>query len=717
MKRSRERCGAFILLLIGFCLFTAGCVSTISSDMEEANHEPDPNTPQAASTRALDAVRPSKTPAPRQEVEDSEETDPPESQPEAALIALQPTARPIVTREVPEDYKWRDIPIMPEISANALDIYAYGQLLGRNPEHISVIGDCQAVPYVFLGKYGIRQYTLGAVDVYLERMINYYRGSFAREGYARRGGFTAASLISPVRADPEGCAPSETPLECEWRAHNPAITFIILETWREKGTVERYENYMRMIVEYALQRGTLPIIITKADRAEAEQHVINPAMAKIAYEYDIPLINFWRAAQYIENYGIDATRDGFHLSPEGYDLKQTLALRTLYKIWDQVGEIEQVTPTPQPKENVIAEQMPELDFQCSGKCLVFNLFSTANSSTQPSGIYELDLVTHQMRLVSTPGVTMQDLSRDQQYLLINREAELFLVRRSNSKAERLLDDLYINGGASAYFDLDGKTITALVQSGEGQEVIRLELDTLERQLLLNPGTGSQPVRLMSYRPTDALYWESGVCIARDFCQTDGLWFTDLHSATSQPIEGKERLVFSPDGERMAFRNPAFANTYNYFHNPVLLHEEVDMGINSRRIFYFPHPGGFRVNPEVRDYFYSPDGNKLLVLYDIYSDYFEKSLGLHLYLEDLYLRQEFDYGRIKGAFGSMRPSVAWSPDGDELLLLLINTPNDRDFTLELYHKDVSQHYLPVTNWMAPMDLEGYAYLQRAFWIED
>jgi len=131
------------------------------------------------------------------------------------------------------------------------------------------------------------------------------------------------------------------------------------------------------------------------------------------------------------------------------------------------------------------------------------------------------------------------------------------------------------------------------------------------------------------------------------------------------ISGKEKLVFSPQGDTVAFRDPGYAYEENDFHNPILLFETVNGGINSRRMFYFPDPGGFLVHPEVTDYAFSEDGTKLLVLFDQYSDYFEKSMALYLYEEDLVSHQVIEEGKLNGSYGSFKPRAAWSPDGKTL----------------------------------------------------
>jgi hypothetical protein len=57
----------------------------------------------------------------------------------------------------------------------------------------------------------------------------------------------------------------------------------------------------------------------------------------LAYEYDLPLWNFWRAAQDLPNQGLDLYReDGFHISYEAWTERSFTALRTLDVMWRRV---------------------------------------------------------------------------------------------------------------------------------------------------------------------------------------------------------------------------------------------------------------------------------------------------------------------------------------------------------------------------------------------
>jgi hypothetical protein len=194
--------------------------------------------------------------------------------------------------------------------------------MGNDPYAFSKIGDCQSISTYFLsyfdmpGLYNLGDYTS------LQPTIDWYAGSFSRDSLAVKGGFNAAAILSPLRADPKQCKPDENPIACEFRLHNPSIAIISLEEWWA-GHPENYEAYMRQIIEYSIEQGVVPIIATKADNLEGN-HLINQTIANLAQEYDIPLWNFWAAVQTLPNHGLIAVTssgevDRFHLThSEGY---------------------------------------------------------------------------------------------------------------------------------------------------------------------------------------------------------------------------------------------------------------------------------------------------------------------------------------------------------------------------------------------------------------
>lgn len=218
--------------------------------------------------------------------------------------------------------EWMSLPIIPEVSQNARMIYQRGLELGNNPHAFSKIGDCQSISTYFLSYFDRSGfYNLGDYSS-LQETIDWYAGSFSRDSLAVKGGFNAAAVLSPLRADPKQCNPKENPIACEFRGHRPSLVIISLEEWWA-GHPENYEAYMRQIIEYSIQQGVVPIIATKADNLEGN-NLINQTIANLALEYDIPVWNFWLAVQPLPNHGLIAFNssgevDLFHLThSEGY---------------------------------------------------------------------------------------------------------------------------------------------------------------------------------------------------------------------------------------------------------------------------------------------------------------------------------------------------------------------------------------------------------------
>ena len=212
-----------------------------------------------------------------------------------------------------EEDAWMQLPAVPTgISDSMRSVYEKGLALGNDPKHFSIIGDCQNVSSYFLSVYDKPgDFSLGEENIYLQPTIDYYAGSFSRRSLAVKGGFNVAAILSPLRADPKSCNQGESPLDCELRTWRPSVVFVSMETWWSEKPAHEYDKYMRRVIERILETGAVPIIATKADNLEGNNS-INGTIAQIAYDYDLPLWNFWAAVQALPNQGL--SRDHFHLT-------------------------------------------------------------------------------------------------------------------------------------------------------------------------------------------------------------------------------------------------------------------------------------------------------------------------------------------------------------------------------------------------------------------
>ena len=300
-----------------YILTSTGCSSATMPNTQAATITLSPSStplPASATATATVTVTPSLTPTP----------------------TITPTATPD-TRLKPRD--WAAWPVVPQVSARAKEIYLQGVKLGVTPRTFSVVGDCQSEPAVFLGIYATDRYYLINDYQYLQETIDDFRSSFSHKSLSVRDGLSAPSALSPLWADSQTCQPDENPVQCELRLYKPMLVFINLGTnWREGASSDKYEGYLRQIVDLVIASGAVPILSLKADNVEGD-HSINLATAQVAYDYDIPLWNFWAAADYLPNHGLDPERNDIYLTPDAWDVRNFVALRTLDAIWRELKAV------------------------------------------------------------------------------------------------------------------------------------------------------------------------------------------------------------------------------------------------------------------------------------------------------------------------------------------------------------------------------------------
>jgi hypothetical protein len=241
---------------------------------------------------------------------------------------------------------WKSMPVVPLVSARMLEVYRAGLAAGRDPAHFSKIGDCQNITTYFLADFdNPKLFRLGAQYAALQPTIDHFAGSWSRQSLAVKGGLNVAAALNPIWADPKQCKSGETPLACEIRVYNPSIVTISMEeSW--SGDIVKYNQYLRKIVEYVLSQNVVPILATRAE-LPASTNDINATVARVAYDYQVPLWNFWAATDALPSHGL--TEDGFHLTQEsdffddptvltaGWPWRNLTALEAIDAVYRAVG--------------------------------------------------------------------------------------------------------------------------------------------------------------------------------------------------------------------------------------------------------------------------------------------------------------------------------------------------------------------------------------------
>jgi hypothetical protein len=612
----------------------------------------------------------------------------------APTLAPNPTAT-LDTRLPPE--QWQEWPVVPSVTGRAIEIYQAGLALGNNPHAFSKIGDCQNIKDAFMGFFDQPDlYNLDPDYQYLQETIDNFAGYFNTDGQAVKGGFNAAAVLTPLRANPEVCQPGENPLDCELRITKPGIVFVSFEVWWEGRTPETYEKYMRQVIETVINHGAVPILAIKADNVEGDQS-INLATARLAYEYNLPLWNFWLAVQRLPNHGMDAVHnDGFHISTEGWNMRSFTGLQALDSIWRGVrdaGSSSAIvsTDTPEPTRTSYLLPVPAggPSLESSTDRIVFGLMSRQDGVYGSQGVYLFDPSTQTVAQLFGSGFNFQSASPDGKYLLINLGSSLY---RTDGSTLTLLTDRFFDSGVTGALWLPDGRIALILRQGETNSLALMEAD----------GSGLTPVSADAtpveiYPSTDGtrFTWESGMCDSASQCTRAGAWLTDLSSGQSQLLKGLSRPLVSPDGKVIAYAynpeenksNLAFTNLSGTLPRESSLAGDVLAGMA-----------------------WQPGGGWLAVNMDERSDYSGRVTGSDNYLIN---GQDFTARQLQSVT-LLNPNIVWSPDGSALLWLGTDW-QDNAYLIRLLKVDVASEQ--TVEFTDALGLTGsdYLFVSNTAWL--
>jgi hypothetical protein len=240
--------------------------------------------------------------------------------PTTGVVVETITEVPTVQTPVVDGYdpaipgSWKKLPVIPEtLSQRVLRLYEMGKSTGLDQNVFSKVGDCETSSPYFLAPFDMREtgYRLGNYSS-LNGVITAYQGSFEWVSLAAKSGFSIASVLSPTWADPKQCRSGESPLVCEIRIHKPAIMFVMFGTNDVKtSTPAGFEGNLKYLLDIAIANNVVPVLVTKADNTEGDESM-NAIITRVAYEYELPVLNLWRAMQDLPNGGLQ--EDGIHLT-------------------------------------------------------------------------------------------------------------------------------------------------------------------------------------------------------------------------------------------------------------------------------------------------------------------------------------------------------------------------------------------------------------------
>jgi lysophospholipase L1-like esterase len=226
---------------------------------------------------------------------------------------------------------------IPVITPHMREVYQQSPQYGRSRRVFAIAGDCNSLSYYYLALVAKSLIDLHGQN-YLQSTIQEFKTAFYRQSLAVAGGFNTTTVMDPIWSDPKYCATGESPFACELRVSRASLVFIALGTGDQYQWTD-FDAHYRRLIEYSLQQGVLPVLVTKADALETEisgapPDYINKTIRRLAQEYDVPLLDFAAATSTLPNHGLqDEPGFDFHLNAAGMGVHVIATLQTLSLIW------------------------------------------------------------------------------------------------------------------------------------------------------------------------------------------------------------------------------------------------------------------------------------------------------------------------------------------------------------------------------------------------
>ena len=168
----------------------------------------------------------------------------------------------------------------------------------------------------------------------MSETVQWFSESMLADNITAVNGYGINTVLDPafgLSAGHNQCLPNETPLDCELRTRRLIIVLVGMGTnWIPHGEVS-FEKHLRETVDKILATGALPILATKADNVEGDWK-LDLAIAQVAYDYDLPLVNVWRSVQELPNHGLEMPPRQVYLTGDGWMKRNQAWLVTLGKV-------------------------------------------------------------------------------------------------------------------------------------------------------------------------------------------------------------------------------------------------------------------------------------------------------------------------------------------------------------------------------------------------
>ncbi len=325
--------------------------------------------------------------------------------------------------------------------------------------------------------------------------------------------------------------------------------------------------------------------------------------------------------------------------------------------------------------------------------IMFTIARRMGESYQYLGVYNFNRLLSHVDTIFAEGYNLQAVSPDGRWILVNQGSRLFLAGRYGSYPVTLSEYFYEQSLTPALWSEDGQQIW-WIENKAGKLSVMYSTFYGDDIRLAAPELQEQTVQLLQVENERAFAWLKGSCNSGSLCQGE-VWLKNDQSAAVSSWGQTSNPIFDQTLTRLAFStqvDSGAALTIKTDSNPtegILVDMEGNIPV---------------------DYAWSPDGNTLIAIDQIRSDYSGKNLGNNI----LYMTAPDWKAEIIPGLAGINARLTWSLDG-KWVLFSSTLAGEDGYHLQLALFDLATKKVQVLN--LPFDTlsSDYIFIPQIFWL--
>lgn len=325
--------------------------------------------------------------------------------------------------------------------------------------------------------------------------------------------------------------------------------------------------------------------------------------------------------------------------------------------------------------------------------IMFSIAMRKGESYQYLGVYNYNRLLSHVDTIFTKGYNLQNVSPDGRWILVNLGSNLFLAGRYGSNPVQLSKYFYNQSVSSAVWSEDGQQIWWIEDEVTSKRVMQANFLGEDIQLAAQE-LQDQTAQLLQVQDDTIFAWLKGSCNSGNLCQGE-VWLRNDRSPGLTNWGKVSNPTFDLNLSKLAFSTQVEAGA--------ALAIKTDS--NQAEAILVDMEGNIPV-----DYAWSPDGNTLIAIDQVRSDYSGKNFGNNVLL----LTSPDWKPEIIAQLAGMNARSTWSPDG-KWAVFSSTLAADDVYHLQLSILDVAGKNIQELNLPMNTISTDYIFIPRIFWL--